>query len=118
MTDELVGGPIASHRREVQALMDDFEEARACSDPVGNKKTRLFRGGLRYRYFPGGRDGLGRELRFAYTTRRNVAGYFLGFREVVSKHGDGYRDGFFAHRRRKTVRDRARLLAERQRAKR
>lgn len=105
--------------RHMHRRLDDDEEARIrCDIEAGRtaeKKTRLFRGGMSWRYWSGGKDGRGREVRFCYTVRRNVAGYFLGFREVRKADGSGFRDGWFAHKRRATVRDRARALAEKQR---
>jgi hypothetical protein len=76
------------------------------ADPVKHKKTLLFDGPMRWRYWSA-KDGRGREVRFCYTTTRNAAGYFLGFREVINKDRTGKRDDFFAHRRKKTVSDRA-----------
>lgn len=103
--------------RDFERANDDREEAAAKADPVKHKKTKLFRGGLRYRYWPAGKDGRGREIRFAYTTTRNVAGYFLGFREVVKKDGSGFRDDWFAHKRKQTIIDRQEKLAQKQKAR-
>jgi hypothetical protein len=50
----------------------------------------------------------GPVVRYGYTTNRNLAGYFLAFRETFDvKRGTGKRDQFVASKRRKTVADRA-----------
>lgn len=76
-------------------------------DPKANKLTGVFEGDIRYLYYPAGKDGLKREIRFCYTTVRNAAGYFLSFREVLTKKG-GKRDQFAARK----VRKRAAALAK------
>ena len=62
------------------------------------------------RYWRAGRDGLGREVRFCWSSHRNVAGYFLTWREVIGKSGFK-RSQFSAHRSRKACR----AMAERRR---
>jgi hypothetical protein len=93
------------------AMAQERQLAAIKADPVSHKKTTLFDGPVRCRYYAAGTDGRGREVRFCYTTTRNAAGYFLGFREVRSKTVVK-RDGIVANRRKATVRDRARDLSE------
>ena len=38
----------------------------------------------RYVAIPAGADGHGRRVRFCYSSHRNMAGFFLGWREVIS----------------------------------
>lgn len=59
--------------------------ARAKADPAAHKLSRVFEEGLAYRYWPAGLDGRGRKVRFCWSSHRNVAGYFLAWREVVGK---------------------------------
>ena len=63
------------------------ESERAKADPKANKLTRVMEGrhGMRYWWIPAGKDGLGRRVYFCWTRHRNVAGYFLGWREVNGK---------------------------------
>lgn len=92
------------------AARDDARRGQVDSikkDPKANKLTTVFEGDIRYLYYPAGKDGLKREIRFCYTTVRNAAGYFLSFREVLSKKG-GKRDQFAARK----VRKRAAALAK------
>ncbi len=60
------------------------EAERAKADPLGHKLTRVMADGLHYRYYAT-TNGRGQEVRFAWSTKRNVAGFYLGWREVVSK---------------------------------
>ena len=102
---------------EIQKLMGEMwadiqqsghkrEEARAQAEPKAHKLSRILHN-LNYRYLRAGKDGRGREVRFCWSTHRNVAGYFLGWREVVGKQG-GRRDRWTARR----VRDRVKGIAE------
>lgn len=93
--------------------LNDQEEAAAKADPVKHKLSKLFENNS-YRYY-GAKDGRGREVRFCYSCHRNVAGYFLAWREVVNKDGSGKRDGWIANRRKQTLIERQRDLAKRQR---
>lgn len=65
-----------------EGLRSEAERARA--DPIKHKNSGVFENG-NYRYFSAGTDGRGRAVRFCYTTHRNVAGFFLFFREVRGK---------------------------------
>lgn len=75
----------------IAELLHDFtisnrerEASAAKADPAKHKLTRVTND-TSYRYWGAGQDGMGREVRFCWTTHRNVAGYFLGWREVVGK---------------------------------
>lgn len=110
------------HRMELDRQRDEVEAARR--DPVKHKLSRLMEDGDRYRYWPGGKDGRGRLVRFCYSTGRNVAGYYLAWREVVTpvkrkgkpKEGDlvatTARDQWAARKLRRGVRDLSQRRAE------
>lgn len=71
--------------------------------PVAHKLTRLMGDNpANWRWYKAGKDGWGREVRYAWATKRNMAGYFLGWREIVTKDGIK-RDQFFAKRVKKKV---------------
>lgn len=98
---------------EVRRLIEDFaemnnaREAKAAkADPVAHKLTRVFEGGLHYRYFET-RNARGQVVRFAWSTTRNVAGYFLTWREVWTKSGNGSRDQWSASKSRTAAKNRA-----------
>lgn len=72
-------------------------------NPSANKLTRLMGDNpANWRWYKAGKDGWGREVRYAWATKRNMAGYFLGWREIVTKEGIK-RDQFFAKRVKKKV---------------
>jgi hypothetical protein len=77
----------------------EAEAAKAA--PAKHKLTTVFDGPMRWLYYKPIRTA-GRETRYCYSTTRNVAGYFLTWREV---HTDRRvrRDMFRASKRRKTV---------------
>lgn len=92
--------------REVQGNLDAAELARVKADPIGHKLTRLMEEGkpASYRYYKAGKDARGREVRFAWCTNRNAAGFYLGFREVYDpKRQTIKRDQFTARRVRARV---------------
>jgi hypothetical protein len=60
------------------------EAKAAAADPRAHKLSRVMND-TAYRYWRAGKDARGREVRFCYSSRRNVAGYFLGWREIASK---------------------------------
>lgn len=78
----------------------DAELSRIAADPQKHKLTTLMPSGSRlsYRYYPAGKDGKGRTVRFCWSTERNAAGFYLGWREVISKSGKGKRDMWAARR--------------------
>jgi hypothetical protein len=90
-----------------------IEAKRAKADPVKHKLSKVF-DNASYRYFSGEKDGRGRDLRFCYSCHRNVAGYFLAWREVIGKK-EAKRDGWIANRRKQTLIDRQRKLAKQSR---
>lgn len=117
IADALMRDPV------IRGLWADFERtesalriAKAKANPAAHKLSHDFPDGLSWRYWPAGKDGRGREIRFCWTTTRNAAGYFLGFREVRGKRG-GKRDQFTASKRRTTVSDRALARRDAWRAK-
>ena len=65
----------------------------AKKDPKANRLTTVFDNDTSYRYFPT-KNKRGTEVRFCYSTKKNVAGYFLVWRETITKKGDGKRDQF------------------------
>ena len=73
------------------------------------KTTRTFPKGARlsYRFWPAGKDGMGRAVRFCYSVQRNEAGFFLSWKEVIGKKVS--KRSMFAGRR---VRAKARELAK------
>lgn len=100
----------ADHERSVK---------RAKADPVGNKTTRIWDADARmsWLYYFAGRDGRGRRVLFCYSTTRNAAGYFLGWRQVTNKDGSGKRDQWTASRTRKRMSETAKRRTEAFRAK-
>ena len=108
--------------RSLHELWNDLEQSgrrreaeAAKAAPATHKLTTVFENGMRWLYFKPVRTR-GRETRFCYSTTRNVAGYFLTWREVRgAKHGK--RDMFRASKRRKTVEGIAQKRASALRAK-
>jgi hypothetical protein len=70
--------------RDIEKVSQEREEREAKADPVKHRLSKLMVGRLRYSYFEG-KNGRGSRVRFCYSTNRNVAGYFLIWREVVTK---------------------------------
>lgn len=77
------------------------EKSNAQADPLAHKKSRVFVGKTNYRYYSGGRNKKGQSVNFCYSTGRNVAGFFLGWRETVRKNGSVKRDMWLSRRVRK-----------------
>ena len=105
---------------EFQADQIDTMRERAKRDPVGNKMVKVFDKGPGYKYFRGcGTDGRGRTVQFCYSVHRNVAGYFLGWREMLTKKGGSTwkRDKWVASRKKYRVIDIARNRTKAHRAK-
>lgn len=84
-------------------------EERAKADPLAFKLSRVFPSGVqpRYRYYDAGKNGRGQAVRFCWSTVPNVAGFFLGWREVIGKKG-GKRDRWVSRRLRRRVKEIAR----------
>lgn len=72
--------------RQQENYLNKHEADQAKANPKANKLTRVMEGryGMNYRYWHAGKDGLGRHVRFCWTMHRNVAGYFLTWRETYS----------------------------------
>lgn len=87
---------------EIEQASRKRESEEAKKDPLKYKKTRVFDGSAGYHYWQT-RDGLGRNVRFCYSTHRNAAGFFLGWRETWNKKGGGKRDKWISRRRKKRV---------------
>lgn len=78
---------IADLWAEIQQGQLSEAVAKAKADPEANKLTRAFDGEMRWRYFDAGTDGRGWKVRFCWSTTRNAAGYFLGWREIEPAEG-------------------------------
>ena len=107
MEKHLDAGAVLSRMPEIQDLLRSFEsmnnereEAAAKADPLKHKTTRLFGAGVSasYRYYGGKRNGKGQRVMFCYSVHRNVAGFFLGWREVYMKNGTVKRDRWVSRR--------------------
>ena len=81
-------------------MNNDREETAAKADPLAHKTSRLFPSGVSagYRYYGGKRNGKGQRVLFCYSVHRNVAGFFLGWREVYMKNGTVKRDRWVSRR--------------------
>ena len=88
--------------------MHKAEEARAKADPVKYKNTRLFDAGKKHYNYYAAPKVRGRIIRFCWSTNRNVAGYYLTWREVI-RPGKGYgkRDMFVASKVKRRCKERA-----------
>jgi len=100
---------------EIRGLELKHERLSAEADPKAHKLTRVMAKSLSYRWTPAGKDGRGRAVYFCWSCHRNVAGYFLGWREVkggrVTK-----RDQWIARKCRRRAQELAHRRAERFRA--
>lgn len=103
---------------DIQRGHDEALRERVKADPQANKLVRLFEKGSNYRYFSG-KDGRGRKVLFCWSTNRNIAGYFLGWREVQSAKGarEWKRDQWLARKVRTRCKEIARRRSLRQDAK-
>lgn len=100
--------PIQRLMLELQADQLDRERKRVVADPAKHKKTLFFPedAKMNYRYFAVNKTGP--EIRYCWSTSRNLAGYFLGWRETVKRDGSGKRDRWLAFKRRDSVKCAAR----------
>ena len=72
---------------DIERASMEREEKAAKLDPIKHKLSRVIRGGLRYKYYET-KNGRGSQVRFCYSTKRNIAGYFLIWRETwTAKQG-------------------------------
>lgn len=108
---------IAAMFAELDRDLNAREAERAKANPNRHKLTTVMPDGASYRYYPAGHDGRRREVRFCWSTKRNAAGFFLGWREVLGQ-GLGRRDQWLARRRRTAVKAIAGRRANAFRAKR
>ena len=78
---------------ELDAMFADLEQtrresefARAKAEPARYKLTKVWERGKNctYRHYSGGQDDRGWSVNFCWSTSRNAAGYFLGWREVLA----------------------------------
>lgn len=86
--------------RSFEKMNNDREEAAAKADPLKHKQSRLFGAGVSagYRYYGGKRNGKGQRVMFCYSVHRNIAGFFLGWRETYMKNGTVKRDQWVSRR--------------------
>jgi hypothetical protein len=84
----------------------EHEEAKAKANPAKHKLSRIFENS-RYRYWDAGKNKRNQQILFCYSSHRNVAGYFLGWREVIGKT-QTKRDQWTARKSRTAVKDIAR----------
>jgi hypothetical protein len=85
------------------------ERKAVLANPVKHKLTLHFAedSRLNWRYWRT-LNVRGKRVRYCYSSERNLAGYFLGWRETWdAKRGVGKRDQWIASKRRNTVRDKA-----------
>lgn len=110
---------MADMYRDIQQSGMKREEELAKADPRKHRLSRVFPAGvkLNYVYYRAGKDGRGRTVDFCHSTNRNVAGYFLAWREVTSAK-ETKRDRYTASRSKKRVQDVCRTRRESFKAKR
>jgi hypothetical protein len=90
------------------------EQRAAEADPRAHRLSRTFNGpgGTNYHYVWGGLNGKGQSVYYCWSIHRNVAGYFLSWRQTRQKSGVTKRDQWAARRARKA----AQALAKRRAA--
>lgn len=97
--NEMFGGIV--RRMKAENMQRESDDAKA--DPRKHRLSRVMQSGnLNYRYNDGGRDGRGSKVWFCRSTGRNVAGYFLAWRQVETKDKIK-RDRWIASRSKKRV---------------
>lgn len=67
---------------DMNKMAQDSAIREAKSDPVKHKLTKIMEDDSNYGYFSAGKNGRGSAVRYCYTVGRNVAGYFLIWREI------------------------------------
>lgn len=97
---------LASLWQEVEQAGRRKIEEQAKADPLAFKLSRVYPSGVhpRYRYYGELTNGRGQRVRFCWATVPNVAGFFLGWREVIGKRG-GKRDRWVSRRLRRRVKE-------------
>lgn len=88
------------------------KERAAKADPKAHKLTTIFKNS-NYRYVYGGYNGKNQLVLYCWSSHRNVAGYFLGWRETQRRNKTGKRDQWAARKSRKTVMELAQRRAKR-----
>jgi hypothetical protein len=68
--------------REIEDVNNSIEREQAQADPKAHKLSKVMEKGANYDYYPAGKTKRGYTVSFCWTTKRNVAGYFLGWRQV------------------------------------
>ena len=98
-----------------ERMNNDREAAAAKADPLAHKLTRVFEPGVstNYRYWGPVKNGKGQRVRFCWSSHRNAAGFFLGWRETWMKNGTVKRDQWASRRVKARVADLARSRYER-----
>jgi hypothetical protein len=88
-------------------MNNDREAESAKANPLANKTTRVFDAGVstNYRYWGPVKNGKGQKVRFCWSTHRNAAGFFLGWRETWMKNGTVKRDQWSSRRVKARVAD-------------
>ncbi|MGH9806638.1 MAG: hypothetical protein ACRD9W_05160 [Terriglobia bacterium] len=71
---------------EIVAGNDAAARIDARANSAKHKLSRWF-DDSRYQYWDAGKNGRNQTVRFAYSSHRNIAGYFLTWREVIGKQG-------------------------------
>lgn len=94
------------------------EEQRAKADPKAHRLSRVFAGrtGTSYNLLLAGRNGKNQSVWYCWSCHRNVAGYFLGWRQTRRQNGTVKRDQWAARRSRKAVASLAQRRTDRFRA--
>lgn len=97
--------PIQRIMLEMQVEQLERTRSAVLADPAKHKLTTHFPDNARMRWIYYEVKGKrGPRVRYCYSTERNLAGYFLGWRETFdAKKGRGKRDMWIASKRRKTV---------------
>lgn len=90
----------------------DREERNAKADPRAHKLSKVFANSA-YRCVYAGRNGKNQSVWYCWSSHRNVAGYYLGWRETHMRSGTVRRDQWAARKSRKAVSRLARKRAER-----
>lgn len=95
--------------QDIQQRAMKHEEEAAKTNPRKYRLSRTFPAGAKLNrvMFPQVKDGRGSWVSFGYMTNRNIAGYYLAFRQIVYKDGRGKRDMWFASKSKKRVIDKS-----------
>lgn len=95
--DRDLRGLFAERLAHIQRMDYEAEERRAKADPLAHKYTRVTTN-TSYRHYRAGRNGKNQDVRYCYATHRNVAGFFLGWRETIRRDGIVKRDQWVSRR--------------------